>query len=69
MTSVFRRDLSGATQAIALAQERAATAGVQLRVPPPVPTTCCGRGCAGCVWESYFDAVELWLRNASQRTV
>ena len=27
---------------------------------PPEPTTCCGRGCEGCVWISYFEALNRW---------
>ena len=49
---------------IAEVQGRAAQAGVSLRTPPPLPTTCCGRGCNGCVWEGYFDAVTWWLEDA-----
>jgi hypothetical protein len=49
---------------IAQVQGRAAQAGVPLRQPPPLPTTCCGRGCNGCVWEGYFDAVTWWLEDA-----
>lgn len=37
-------------------QQRALT----FRSPPSEPTTCCGRGCQGCVWEGYVDAVEYW---------
>jgi len=27
---------------------------------PQEPTTCCGRGCEGCVWISYFEALARW---------
>ncbi|MCB1959230.1 MAG: oxidoreductase [Rhodocyclaceae bacterium] len=34
--------------------------GLTLRPPPPVPTTCCGRGCNGCVWAGYYAALLYW---------
>ncbi len=39
--------------------------GVVLRPPPPEPTTCCGRGCNGCVWEGWLAAVNYWRDEAS----
>jgi hypothetical protein len=36
-----------------------------LRAPPPEPTTCCGRGCNGCVWEGWLAAVNYWRDDAS----
>lgn len=44
-------------------QQRAAEAGILLRNPPPEPTTCCGRGCNGCVWEGFLDAAEYWRKE------
>jgi Oxidoreductase-like protein, N-terminal len=34
--------------------------------PPAVPTTCCGRGCNGCVWEGWFAAVNYWREEAAR---
>jgi hypothetical protein len=45
-------------------QARAAAAGIVLRQPPPEPTTCCGRGCNGCVWEGFYDATRFWEEDA-----
>lgn len=45
-------------------QEQALLAGIALRNPPPEPTTCCGRGCNGCVWESYYAALAYWRECA-----
>lgn len=45
-------------------QQRAGRAGVALREPPPEPFGCCGRGCSGCVWEGWFEAVAWWRDEA-----
>ena len=45
-------------------QQRARAAGVTLRRPPPEPTTCCGRGCNGCVWEGFYSAAAYWREEA-----
>lgn len=45
-------------------QHKAEAAGIGLREPPPEPTSCCGRGCNGCVWEGFFDAAEYWRQEA-----
>ncbi len=47
--------------------QRAQEAGVALRPPPPEPTTCCGRGCHGCVWEGFYAAVDYWRKDALEK--
>jgi hypothetical protein len=37
---------------------------ILLRDPPEEPTSCCGRGCNGCVWEGYMSAVGYWCEQA-----
>ncbi|MBK8114215.1 MAG: oxidoreductase [Candidatus Accumulibacter sp.] len=37
-----------------------------LRPPPPAPTTCCGRGCNGCVWQGYYEALAYWREQAKK---
>jgi hypothetical protein len=50
-------------------QQSALKGGVTLRAPPPLPTSCCGRGCNGCVWEGYFSALDCWCEEAVQATL
>ena len=38
--------------------------GKPFRGPPAEPTTCCGRGCKGCVWEGYEAALQWWFEEA-----
>lgn len=49
---------------IAQFQARLQTAGIDFRDPPPEPTSCCGRGCNGCVWEGYEAALMWWYEDA-----
>ncbi len=53
-----------AVQIFSSLQTQLATRGLTLRKPPPTPTTCCGRGCNGCVWEGYFAAANFWREDA-----
>ena len=49
---------------IAQVQARLALLALAHRSPPPEPTTCCGRGCNGCVWEGYETALAWWFDDA-----
>ena len=61
-------DAASARAAIQPLRDRLRAAGVDsFRDPPPEPTTCCGRGCNGCVWEGYFAAVAWWREDALDR--
>jgi len=51
-------------QRIAAMQLQLQSAGHAFRDPPAEPSTCCGRGCNGCVWESYDAALLWWLEQA-----
>ena len=43
-----------------LAQRQGLQLDTALRPPPPEPSTCCGRGCNGCVWEGFYEALHHW---------
>lgn len=51
---------------IAQMQQQLESAGLDFRAPPDEPTICCGRGCNGCVWEGYDDALVWWFADAKQ---
>ena len=61
-------DLSTARALIAhlrsVAQRRGIDLHTALHQPPPEPTTCCERGCNGCVWEGFYDALSGWCGDA-----
>ena len=59
-------DLDAVRVRFAELNPRLRAAGVALRPPPPEPTTCCGRGCNGCVWEGFYAAAAWWCEDAEQ---
>lgn len=53
-----------AQRVFAALQQHACELALHLRPPPPEPTSCCGRGCSGCVWEGFYAAATFWQEDA-----
>jgi Oxidoreductase-like protein, N-terminal len=51
-------------QVFELIHSIALQANVSLKPVPSEPTSCCGRGCEGCVWISFVNAAEHWRQGA-----
>lgn len=58
------RNLPEAEAQIAAIGALLAARQLKHRAPPAPPTSCCGRGCNGCVWEGYYTALNFWREDA-----
>ena len=59
-------DLPRVRELVAALQQQALQQGLGLRCAPPEPTSCCGRGCNGCVWEGFYAATAGWCEEAQR---
>lgn len=63
LTSMPLRNADEAREMVAEGLILVALHQLTTRPPPPEPTTCCGRGCNGCVWEGYLSAADYWRED------
>ncbi|CAN5653779.1 hypothetical protein BH09PSE5_BH09PSE5_18240 [soil metagenome] len=65
LQSLLPVDAASATVMVKRISAHLTAAGLDdFRSPPSQPTTCCSRGCNGCVWEGYYAAVGWWRDDA-----
>jgi hypothetical protein len=64
MMDLSLTDLNAVRAMFESLQTRAGAQGICLRQPPDEPTSCCGRGCNGCVWEGFYAAAAYWRDEA-----